>query len=102
MDCLVANAPRNDEKSRLRLRLALPAGLIDLDRYRQGFGAAAIAGAAHRRRAKIIQPDGDAGMRVSGADAVRRVEADPAEIRHEGFGPGMAGLLIDRAVGAQE
>src|SRR5258708_4947380 len=102
MDCFVANAPRNDEKLRLRLPLALPPGVIDLDRYRQGFGAAAIAGAAHRRRAEIIQPDGDARMRVGGADPVCRIEADPAEVRHERLGPGVAGLLIDHAVGAQE
>src|ERR1700674_1023819 len=102
LDCVVANAPRNDEKSRLRLPLALPSGVIDLDRDRQGFRAAAIAGAAHRGRAEIIQPNGDAGMRVSGADAVRRIEPDPAEIRHERLRPGVAGLLIDHPVGAQE
>src|SRR6266478_913865 len=102
MDCFVANAPRNDEDSRLRLPLPLPSDLVDLGRHRQGFGAAAIAGAAHWRRAEIIQPDGDAGMRVGGADAVCRIEADPAEIRHECFRPGVAGLLIDHAVGAQE
>src|SRR5216684_3641022 len=89
--------------SRLALRLPLPpAGLIDLDRDRQRFHAAAVAGAAHRRGAEIIEADGDAGMRVGGADGVRRIEPDPAEIRHERLRPGMAGLLIDHAVGAQE
>src|SRR5712664_116194 len=88
--------------SRLRLPLALPSGLIDLDRYRQGFHAAAIAGAAHRRGTEIIEADGDAGMRVGGADAVCRIEPDPAEIRHERLRPGVAGLLIDHPVGAQE
>ena len=77
-------------------------GLLDLDRNRQRFHAAAIAGAAHRRCAEIVEPDGDAGMGVGGADAVGRIEADPAEIGHEGFRPGMAGLLVDHAVGAQE
>jgi hypothetical protein len=51
----------------LRLALALPlpsAGLVDLDRHRQRFHAAAIAGAAYRGGAEIIQADGDAGMGV--------------------------------------
>src|SRR5258708_11080018 len=88
--------------SRLALPLALPPGLIDLDVNRQRFHAAAVAGAAHRGCAEIIQPDGDAGVRVGGADAVCRIEPDPAEIRHERLRPGVAGLLIDHAVGAQE
>src|SRR6202158_790760 len=88
--------------SRLRLRLALPPGLIDLDRDRQRFHAAAIAGAAHRRGAEIVEADGDTGVRVGGADAVCRIEPDPAEIRHECLRPGVAGLLIDHTVGAQE
>src|ERR1700694_1370458 len=89
----------------LRLALALTlasAGLIDLERYRQRPHAAAIAGAAHRGGAEIIEANGDAGMRVGGADAVGRIEPDPAEIRHERLGPGVAGLLIDHTVGGQE
>ena len=34
--------------------------------------------------------------------AIGRIEADPAEIGHEGFRPGVAGLLMHGAVGAQE
>src|SRR3984957_21176304 len=87
----------------LRLPLTLSsAGLIDLDRHRERFHAAAIAGAAHWCGAEIIEADGDAGMRVGGADRIGRIEPDPAEIRHERLGPGVAGLLIDHAVGAQE
>ena len=41
-------------------------------------------------------------MRVGGADAICRIEADPAEVRHERLGPSVAGLLIDHAVGAEE
>src|SRR6476646_2374012 len=41
-------------------------------------------------------------MGVSGADAVRWVEPDPAEIRYERLRPGMASLLMDHPVGAQE
>ena len=80
----------------------VPAGLIDLDGHRSVSIAAAIAGAAHRGGAEIVEPDGDAGMGVGGADAVGGIEADPAEIGHIGFRPGVAGLLVDHAVGAQE
>src|ERR1700694_3679228 len=93
---------RNDVFLRLALPLALPSGLIDLDLYRQRFHAAAIAGAAHRGGAEIVEADCDAGMGVGGANAVGRMEPAPAEIRHERLRPGVAGLLIDHAVGAQE
>src|SRR5258708_6521046 len=93
-----------ERRSQLRLALPLtgPAGLLDLDRHGQRLHPAAIAGAAHRCGAEIVEADGDAGMRVGGADAVRGIEPDPAEIGHEGFRPGVAGLLVDHAVGAQE
>src|SRR4051794_17963605 len=84
------------------LRLGLPSGLIDLDRHRQRFHAAAVPGAAHRRGAEIIQTNGDPGMGVGGADGVSRIEPDPAEVGYKSFAPGMAGLLIDHAVRAQE
>ena len=41
-------------------------------------------------------------MGLADADAVRRIEADPAEIGHLGLGPGMAGILVGDAVGAVE
>src|SRR5204863_7932274 len=88
------------------LRLALPLtrapGLFDLDRDRQRLRAAAIAGAAHRRGAEVVEPDRDTGLSVGGAEAVGGIEADPAEASHVGFRPGMAGLLVHRAVGPQE
>src|ERR1700689_4882404 len=87
---------------RLALPLAGPSDLLDLDLDGQGFRAAAVAGAAHGGRAEIIETDGDTGMGVGAADGIGRIEADPAEIRHEGFGPGVTGLLVDHAVGAQE
>src|SRR5690348_10205679 len=37
-------------------------------------------------------------MGVGRADAVGRIERDPAETGHEGLGPGMAGVLIGHAV----
>ena len=64
--------------------------------------AAAIAGAAHRRRAEIVEPDRDADMGVGRADAVGRIERDPAEVGDIGLGPGVAGVLVGDAVGAVE
>src|SRR5579871_6273467 len=89
-------------RSGLRLPLALPAGLIDLDRNRQRLGAAAVAGAADGSGAEIIEAEGDAGMGVGGANRIRRIEGHPTEIRHEGFGPGVPGGLVHDAVGTQE
>src|SRR5205814_3841961 len=85
--------------SGLRLPLTLPAArLFDLDRHGEGFHAAAISGTAHRRPAEVVEPDGDAGMRVGGGDAVSGIETDPAEIGHERLRPGVAGLLMHHAV----
>src|SRR5450631_1871442 len=94
---------RHDDVLRLALALPLsPACLIDFYRHRQRLHAAAVAGAAHWCGAEIVEADGDTGMRVRRADAVGRIEPDPAEIRDVRLCPGMAGLLVDHAVGAQE
>ena len=81
---------------------ALAADLVDAHRDIERLAAAAIAAAAHRRRAEIIEADRDAHMGVGRADAVGGVEGDPAEIGHESLGPGVAGLLLGHAVGAME
>ena len=70
-------------------RAACAVSLIDRDRDHQGFAAAAQKGAANRRRAQRIEPDGDADMGIGRAKADRRIEADPAEIGHVGFDPGV-------------
>src|SRR5579859_1962110 len=88
--------------SGLALPLTMPSDLVDLDRNRQRFVAAAVAGAAHRSGAEVIKADRDAGMGVGGADGIRRIEPDPAEIGHEGLGPGVAGLLMHHAVRSHE
>src|SRR5215831_18311811 len=75
------------------LRLRLLSGLVDADLYCQGFAAAAKPGAAHRRSAKIIEPGGDAHVRIGDANSVRRVEADPAKIFNMSFRPCMASVL---------
>src|ERR1700760_2772326 len=94
----LAQGPPRDGEGRLplALRLALAAaGLVDLDRDGQGFHAAAVARAADRGGAEIVEADRDARVGVGGADRIGGIEPDPAQIRHEGFGPGVAGLLVD-------
>src|SRR6186713_3309131 len=86
----------------LRLRLPAAAGMVDLHRHRQRLRTAAIAGSAHGRCAEIVEPDRDADMGVGGADAVGGIEADPAETVDISLRPGMARVLMHRAVGAQE
>src|SRR3569833_164386 len=88
--------------SALRLGLRLLARLVDVNRDFQRFAVAAVARAAHRRGAEIIQPGGDPHMRVGRADAVARIEADPAEVVDIAFRPGVAGVLRRDAVGAVE
>ena len=82
--------------------LRLAARLVDPDLHGQRLAAAAVARAAHRRGAEIIEADRDPHIGVGRADAVGRIEADPAEVATIGFGPGVAGVLLDHAVGAVE
>src|SRR3954449_8874688 len=88
--------------SALRLLLALARDLLDTELHVEAFRAAALAAAADRGGAEIVEPDRYADMGVGRGDAVRRVEADPAELRHLGLGPGMAGALVDDPVCADE
>jgi hypothetical protein len=77
--CALKARSRAKRTTVLRLALPLPsASLFDPDRYSERFHAAAVAGATHRRRAEIVQAEGDAGVGVAGADAVGRIEPDPA------------------------
>jgi len=59
--------------------------------------SATAARAAQRRGAEVVKPDRDAHMRVRGANAVGRVESDPAELRDKRLAPGMAGILLGDA-----
>ena len=85
-----------------QLVLRLLARLVDMHRHFEGFAAAAEARAAHRRGAEVIEADRHPHMGFGGADAVGRVEADPAEMLDIGFGPGVAGVLRGDAVDAVE
>src|SRR5215470_19150035 len=86
----------------VELALYLPLRLVDPHGDVERFRAAAVAGAANRRGAEIVEADRDPHVGVGCADAVRRVEGDPAELRHVRLGPGMAGALLHDAVGAVE
>ncbi|MGD0026378.1 MAG: hypothetical protein ABSC37_17455 [Xanthobacteraceae bacterium] len=76
-----------------------PRLLIDGDRDRKALGAGTVARAAYWGGAERIEPNGDAHVGIGRADAVCGIEADPAQIGDEGFGPGVARLLLDGAVG---
>src|SRR3954470_11605431 len=78
--------------------LNLPGGLIDADLDRQGFFHPAVASAADGRCTEIVEADRDPDVGVGRADAVGRIERDPAEGRHEGLGPSVPGILLSDAV----
>src|SRR6516165_7161129 len=86
----------------MRSTLGLPGGLRDDELDRQRLAAAAVMGAAHLRRAEMIEPNGDADVPVGDADLVYGIEADPAEIVHMGFGPGVAQVRTCRIIVATE
>src|SRR5262245_66311387 len=69
---------------------------MDIDRQR--FAGPPVTGAADRRRTEVVECGRDPIMRLGGADSVRGIEGDPAEIRHKGLGPGMPGILLENAV----
>src|SRR5260221_12645771 len=73
--------------------LRRPGRLGDLKPDRHVFATASIMGAAHRSGAEIIEPDGNPHVLAGGAHAVRRIEADPAEVGDVNFGPGVAHLV---------
>src|SRR5438045_8773728 len=72
------------------LALHLPLGLVDQHLDRHGLGTAAAAGTAHRSGTEVIEADRDAHMGFGRADAVGRIERDPADRWYEGVGPGVA------------
>src|SRR3954452_904923 len=82
--------------------LHLPRRLIDQYLHGHAFGPAAAARTTHRGSTQIIEADRHTHMRVGRADAVRRVERNPADARNVGLGPGMAGVLLHDAIGTME
>src|SRR5262245_61311016 len=84
------------------LTLGLLACLVDAHSHRERFPAAAKARAAHRGGPKIVQPGRDPHMGVGGADAIGRIEANPAKVLDVGLRPGVSGLLWGDAVGAMK
>src|SRR2546425_428899 len=64
--------------------------------------ATAMTRTAQRGCPEIVQPDGDPHLSIGTADAIRRVESNPAKFRHECLCPCMAGILLAHAVAATE
>src|SRR4051812_19369894 len=77
-------------------------GLVDMYANGEGLVAPAIAGAADRRGAEIIEPDRDPQMCVGCRDLVGGIESDPPELLDMRFGPSMAGILFHDTVVAEE
>src|SRR5262249_54235583 len=82
--------------------LGLLRRLLDADLDRKRLADAAVTRPAQGRRAEVIEPDRDPHMGIGCAKSVGRIESDPAELGHEGFRPGMAGLLLAHAIVAAE
>src|SRR5262249_13415583 len=82
--------------------LGLLRRLLDADLDRKRLADAAVTRPAQGRRAEVIEPDGDPHMGVGCAKSVGRIESNPAELGHEGFRPGVAGLLLAHAIVAAE
>src|SRR6202034_2507901 len=75
--------------------------LLHSDRDRQCLTAGAVARAAHGGGAERIEPDRNAHIRIARTGAARRIETDPAEIRHKGLRPRVCAVLFHRAVAAK-
>src|SRR3954471_23224950 len=78
------------------LRLALSG--IHSQRNVKRLVASAAPRPADWRGSEVIEADRDPHMGIRRADAVRWIEADPAEARHSRLGPGMRRFLLDHAV----
>src|SRR5437870_417870 len=63
---------------------------------------AAVPGPPQRGCSQIVEPDGDAHMRIGRADGIRRIEADPAELGDVDLGPGVSRFLLVHAITAMK
>src|SRR5262249_15019207 len=70
--------------------------LANAHRYPDGHGfrRRALAHTAHRCRRPVVETHAGADIGRRGADPVRRIEPDPAEVGHEGLGPGVTSVVI--------
>src|SRR5438045_1152871 len=78
-----ANTARRQYTGDARSVLRLLCGLVDAHLDREHLTGTAVARAAQRGRAKVVEPDRDPHMGVGGADAVGGIERHPAQIGHE-------------------
>src|SRR5262245_37254667 len=76
-----ADRPTGDGRSVLHLLRRL----VDAHLDGEHLASAAVARAAQRRRAKIVEPDSDPYVGVGRANSIGGIERHPAEIGHEGF-----------------
>ena len=70
-------------------------GIPDVQFHRHLLSRASVVGASHRRRSQVIRRGSDPNVAIGGANSVRRIEADPAQIGDPRFGPGVSGVLIN-------
>jgi len=82
--------------------LRLVRRLGDADLHRQRFAATSIMRTTQRGCAEIIESRRDPHMRIGAANAIRRVESNPAKLRHARLRPGMTSLLLGNAVTAKK
>src|SRR2546423_15544647 len=73
-----------------------------MDVHGELLATTAEADAAQRSGPEIVEAHGYPYMGIGTADAIRRVEPDPAELRDECLRPGMAGFLLGDPVLAAE
>src|SRR5262249_34926828 len=84
------------------LVLRLPVCLVDVDSDPERFAVAAIADAADRRGTEVVETHRHTHVAFRGADAIGRIEANPSQMLHIGFRPGVTGVLCGHAVSAIE
>src|SRR3954470_3926954 len=98
----VIGCPRGTRWNRAASALRLALSGIHSQRHVKRLVASATPRPADWGGSEVIEADRDPHMGIGRADAVGRIEADPAEARHPRLGPGMRRLLLDDAVGPVE
>src|SRR4029077_18409380 len=98
----VYSDPKGPSAMHRQLILRRLAPLVDTHSHRERFAAAAKTCAAYRSGAEIVQTDGNPHMGCGDANAIGRIEANPAQVLDIGLRPRVAGLLRVGDVGTVE